>query len=84
MKNVFVSLLVGLTLFSCSKSDNKNEATSNNETSSKKSSVEATTSDQLYIDIHYLGAGNVTAEAVADAHKKDLEVQGQYGVNFIE
>jgi Protein of unknown function (DUF4242) len=38
---------------------------------------------ELYLDIHKLGAGNVTAEAVADAHKKDLAVQAKYGVNFI-
>lgn len=38
---------------------------------------------QLFIDIHQLGAGNVTAAAVADAHQKDLAVQGKYGVNFI-
>ena len=25
----------------------------------------------------------LTAEAVADAHKKDLEVQGKYGVNYL-
>ena len=38
---------------------------------------------RLFLDIHKLGAGNVTAAAVADAHKKDLAVQGKYGVNFI-
>ena len=37
----------------------------------------------LYLDIHYLGAGNVTAKAVAEAHKKDLAVQSKYKVNFI-
>lgn len=37
----------------------------------------------LYLDVHELGAGNVTAAAVAEAHKKDLAVQGKYGVNFI-
>ena len=37
----------------------------------------------LYMDLHELGAGKVTAEAVADAHKKDLAVQKKYGVNFI-
>src|SRR5205809_842037 len=26
----------------------------------------------LYLDIHYLGAGNVTAKDVSEAHKKDL------------
>ena len=37
----------------------------------------------LFLDIHELGAGNVTADAVAAAHKKDLAVQNRYGVNFI-
>ena len=40
-------------------------------------------SDNLYLDIHYLGAGKVTAADVADAHKKDLSHQGKNGVNFI-
>ena len=42
-----------------------------------------TGNNKLFMDIHKLGAGNVTAAAVADAHKKDLAVQGKYGVNFI-
>ncbi len=37
----------------------------------------------LYLDIHELGAGNVTAAAVAGAHQKDLAVQEKHGVNFI-
>jgi hypothetical protein len=37
----------------------------------------------LFMDIHYLGAGNVTAKAAADAHQKDLAVQKKYGVNFV-
>ena len=36
----------------------------------------------LFLDIHYLGAG-VTANGVAAAHEKDLAVQKKYGVNFI-
>jgi hypothetical protein len=36
----------------------------------------------LFLDIHELGAGAVNAEAVADAHKKDLAVQKKYGVNL--
>ena len=39
--------------------------------------------NNLYLDIHELGAGNVTAAAVAAAHQKDLAVQHKYGVNFI-
>jgi hypothetical protein len=38
---------------------------------------------QLFLDVHELGAGNVTAEAVAGAHQKDLATQSQYGVRFI-
>ncbi len=37
----------------------------------------------LYFDVHHLGAGKVTAEAVAGAHVKDLAVQDKYGVNFV-
>ena len=37
---------------------------------------------QFFLDIHKLG-GPVTAAAVADAHVKDLAVQGKNNVNFI-
>ena len=37
----------------------------------------------LFLDIHYLGAGNVTAMDVSEAHQKDLAIQGKNGVNFI-
>lgn len=39
--------------------------------------------ENLFLDIHYLGAGKVTAKDVAAAHQKDLAVQDKYGVNFI-
>lgn len=38
---------------------------------------------QLFLDIHRFGPGNVTAAAVADAHKKDLAVQKKNGASFI-
>jgi hypothetical protein len=37
----------------------------------------------LFIDRHELGAGAVKASDVAAAHVKDLNVEGKYGVNFI-
>ena len=37
----------------------------------------------LYMDIHKNIKG-LTAEALADAHQKDLEVQSKHGVNFID
>ena len=38
---------------------------------------------QLFLDVHYLGAGNVKAENVEAAHQKDLALQKKNGVNFI-
>ncbi len=38
---------------------------------------------QYFLDVHEVGPGNVTAAAVADAHKKDLAVQSKYGVHFV-
>ena len=38
---------------------------------------------ELYLDIHQLGEGKVTAADVAGAHQKDLAVQSKYGVNLI-
>lgn len=37
----------------------------------------------LYMDIHRNRKG-ITAEALAEAHKKDLEVQSKHGVNFVD
>ena len=36
----------------------------------------------LYMDIHK-GLKGLTAEAVAGAHEKDLEVQDKYGVKYL-
>jgi hypothetical protein len=35
----------------------------------------------LYMDVHRNVEG-LTADAVADAHKKDLEIQDEYGVKY--
>ena len=37
----------------------------------------------LYMDIHKNVEG-LTAEGLAEAHQKDLEVQGKHGVNFLK
>jgi hypothetical protein len=37
----------------------------------------------LYIDIHRNIEG-LTGEAVAQAHQKDVEIQGQHGVEYIK
>jgi len=38
---------------------------------------------KLYLDVHHLGAGKVTAEAVAAAHAKDLAAQDKHGVKML-
>jgi Nickel responsive protein SCO4226-like len=43
----------------------------------------ATGEKNYFLDVHYLGAGNVTAKDVAGAHEKDLATEKKYGVNFI-
>lgn len=37
----------------------------------------------LFLDVHTL-EGGVSAADVADAHKKDLETQGGYGVSYLK
>lgn len=39
--------------------------------------------NNLYLDLHEMGAGKVNAKAVAGAHQKDLAVQKKHGVNLI-
>ena len=36
----------------------------------------------LYMDVHHNIPEGASAKDVADAHMKDLEVQGKYGVNY--
>ena len=45
--------------------------------------ADLTNQKNFFFDVHYLGAGNVTAKDVAAAHEKDLAVENKYGVNFI-
>ena len=42
-----------------------------------------TNSANFFLDVHYLGAGKVTAADVEAAHQKDLATQQKYGVNFV-
>lgn len=37
----------------------------------------------LFMDIHK-GVEGLTAEAVADAHRKDLDIQAQHEVNYLQ
>ena len=36
----------------------------------------------IYMDVHP-GLGDATAEDVAEAHRRDLEIQNEYGVRFL-
>jgi hypothetical protein len=66
---VFLGLM-GI-LFECAQKDNN-------------VAVTAPAEKKLFLDVHDIGPGKVTFEAVADAHKKDLATQGEYDVNFIK
>jgi len=37
---------------------------------------------KLFLDVHDLGSGKVTAKDVAGAHQKDLATEGKYGVDY--
>jgi len=50
----------------------------------KKTKDSATKPNSLFLDVHHLGAGKVTAKDVAAAHQKDLAVEKKYGVNIIK
>ena len=39
-------------------------------------------SKKLYLDVHEVGPGKVTAKDVAGAHQKDLATEKKYGVHF--
>jgi hypothetical protein len=39
---------------------------------------------KLFLDVHHVGAGKVTADAVADAHRKDLATQAKYDVKYLD
>jgi hypothetical protein len=38
---------------------------------------------KLYLDVHHLGAGKVTAQDVAGAHRKDLAVEAKHNVRYL-
>jgi Nickel responsive protein SCO4226-like len=48
------------------------------------SSANIHTGKKLYLDVHNVGPGKLTYEAVAQAHAKDLATEGLYGVEFIK
>jgi|KBSMisStaDraftv2_1062788.scaffolds.fasta_scaffold10338_7 hypothetical protein len=54
--------------------------------SAKKSNPSASPAPvkHYFIDVHNLGPGKVTFEAVAQAHAKDLATEGKYGVEFLK
>jgi hypothetical protein len=44
---------------------------------------ETTTERRLFLDVHDLGPGKVTAEDVAAAHEKDLATEDEYDVDYL-
>lgn len=52
-------------------------------TAQKNTTDSAAQKNKLYLDIHYLPSGKANYNDVMTAHKKDLAVQGLYGVHFL-
>ena len=50
----------------------------------QNSSANSHTGKKLYLDVHNVGPGKLTYDAVAQAHVKDLATEGKYGVEFIK
>ena len=62
------ALLTAMVMFGCGK---------------ETESSQASAGKHLYLDMHKNLEG-LTAKALADAHKKDLEVEGKYGVKYLK
>lgn len=81
MKMIFVlTAFVAFTLISAHAFAQQNDGA---ETAAAKPKHKGS-AKHYYIDVHHLGPGKVTYQAVADAHAKDLAVEKKYGVNFIK
>jgi hypothetical protein len=76
MKHVFV-FSVGVILYSLAFKANAQSGGSQNPSAVSKKP------NSLFMDVHHLGAGKVTAKDLAGAHQKDLAVEKKYGVNII-
>jgi len=79
MKSYFyASMILALVLASCMRK--------NQEADSKvmENAADTAKTSYLFVDVHNLEPGKVTAEAVAEAHQKDLAAQGQFGVHFLK
>ena len=70
-KKVMTVLVASVVVFGCSE---KVKQTANVEAPEKK----------LFLDVHNIGPGKVTFDAVAGAHQKDLATQGEFDTNFIK
>lgn len=80
-----MKVLIGFTTLTTLSFFATNLSAQTNDQGSKNSPIEKQVpSRQLYIDVHHVGPGKVTAKDVAGAHNKDLEVQKKYGVSFIK
>jgi len=83
MKHFFQILLISSLILPA---DQSNAQTSNKDLKSKTLAVpdNSSAASHLYIDVHEVGPGKLTAEGVAAAHAKDLATEKKYGVNFIK
>jgi hypothetical protein len=83
MRRFFIFLLISSLILPA---NHTYAQTSNKDLKSKSLSLPENSSatQHLYIDVHEVGPGKLTAEAVAAAHAKDLATEKKYGVDFIK
>jgi hypothetical protein len=81
MKLFAITTCAAVILASCQSAQ---QGKSEEEQTKDSATTQKPVQENLYMDVHHLGAGKVTAQAVADAHTKDLATQGKYGVHFIK
>lgn len=67
---ILLMSLIGL-LMGCASKETKQPEVASNE-------------KKLFLDVHDVGPGKVTFNDVAEAHKKDLAAQAEFGVSFIK
>ena len=82
MKHLFS---IALMFTACVVSSSVNAQQSNGGvTSAKKNPTTSHAEKQLYLDVHNVGPGKLTYDAVSKAHAKDLATEAKYGVDFIK
>src|SRR5664279_5464954 len=84
MKHVFRTLLIFAGWVMSNPLNAQQQSSGLTSVKDQKSTANFHTGKQLFIDVHNIGPGKLTYEAVAQAHIKDLATEGQFNTEFIK